>query len=805
MTSRTTRYADPERCPDCRRPIALHAPRCDACGLPLHGPAAARLFQTLATADDLLVELRASVWPAPAPAPAALVPPAPAPARPSTPSRLRAASVPQVLLGLGALCVLVAALVFLAVAWSVMGVGGRTATLLVLTALAGGLGWSLARRELRAAAESLVLVSLGLLTLDLFGADHAGWLGALDVEGFLVVLGGALALAGTGLTLAVRRTGVGDLVGAQVVTGIGLALAASGLSDLDQGSTDADLLVTVVLALLAAESLRRLSLDLAAALGFVVAGLAWFVLLAAGAVRVVEHATYHELWLDLHAWPVVAAAALVAGTALVRSLPETARVAGVAVGVAVVVGAVVAPVVLDGDPTAATLTAFAVLVPAGLVAWFVPRPWGLAAVLVQALATSGVLLTGAWLATEGAARLRDVADGLPVTALAGPAPAAWLLPLCVVALAGTVASLHRPAAEPRACAGLLTAAVVLTATLYAWPAWLLVALALAAGLGFLAWWLRSRSLAELGLAAGFLLVGVALAEPSEVSLVVALALVLLATVAVHLDDVGLVGDVAGAVTAVTLAALAFAVGTLADAPETWVALVALLLLAALGATGRPGLEVGAAATALPVALAGTAAVTSSELVPTWAAVYLTVIGGAVTAVAISRPSRRLAAWPGGLLLAAATWVRLLDLGVREPEAYTLPSAFALLGVGLWQLHRRADSTTVTMLGPGLTLALVPSLVWSFADPTGLRALLLGLAALGLVLAGVRLRWTAPVVWGAATGALLVLRLAAPYVDDAVPRWVLIGAAGALLIATGVTWERRLHEARQLRDYVRGLR
>lgn len=59
--------------------------------------------------------------------------------------------------------------------------------------------------------------------------------------------------------------------------------------------------------------------------------------------------------------------------------------------------------------------------------------------------------------------------------------------------------------------------------------------------------------------------------------------------------------------------------------------------------------------------------------------------------------------------------------------------------------------------------------------------------------------------GATAGALLVLRLAAPYVDDAVPRWVLIGAAGAILILTGVTWERRLQEARQMVGYVRGLR
>ena len=74
-----------------------------------------------------------------------------------------------------------------------------------------------------------------------------------------------------------------------------------------------------------------------------------------------------------------------------------------------------------------------------------------------------------------------------------------------------------------------------------------------------------------------------------------------------------------------------------------------------------------------------------------------------------------------------------------------------------------------------------------------------------MLAGVRLRWSAPLALGAAVGILLVLRLAAPYVGDAVPRWVLLGAAGALLVAVGATWERRLAEARQLVGYVRDLR
>jgi drug/metabolite transporter (DMT)-like permease len=105
----------------------------------------------------------------------------------------------------------------------------------------------------------------------------------------------------------------------------------------------------------------------------------------------------------------------------------------------------------------------------------------------------------------------------------------------------------------------------------------------------------------------------------------------------------------------------------------------------------------------------------------------------------------------------------------------------------------------------LSLALVPSLLWVLDEPYGVRVPVLGLACLALVIGGARLRWTAPLALGAAVGGLLVLRLAAPYVGDSVPHWALIGAAGALLIGVGVTWEQRLQNAREVLTYVRRLR
>jgi cell division protein FtsW (lipid II flippase) len=177
----------------------------------------------------------------------------------------------------------------------------------------------------------------------------------------------------------------------------------------------------------------------------------------------------------------------------------------------------------------------------------------------------------------------------------------------------------------------------------------------------------------------------------------------------------------------------------------------------------------------------------------------------VVAASLLRVDRRELAWVGGGLLALASWVRLWDVGVREPEPYTLPTAAVLVGLGVWHLRRHPAASTMSALAPGLVLGVVPSLLWLLPEPTGLRPLLLGLGCLALVGAGLQLRWTAPVAVGAVVGALTVLRLAAPYIGDTVPRWVLIGSAGALLILMGVTWERRLQEARQVMGYVRALR
>jgi hypothetical protein len=555
----------------------------------------------------------------------------------------------------------------------------------------------------------------------------------------------------------------------------------------------------------------------------------------------VADADWRTLWLGLEVWPLLAAAALVAALAVVRRLPLPARVGAAAIAHLLLVGAVLSPL-QDLGVTGLTLVALGVLAGTAVATWWLPGWWSLANLLTQCVTAAAVLLAVVALAGEAVARLGEASvpawvgsagDQLP-GAPGGDLPAGWLLPLCVVALTGTAwvllsagrrvgrvaEHLHLPAAAASGAA-VVAGSLVLALALYPVPVWLVTSALVLTVAAFTAWWRNSEQPVLLALAVAYAGAAVVLSLHADWLTAGALALLTAFSVQVHLRArVVEQTAVAGGVLAAAVAGSVWTWGAIADVDETWAALAAvavlgLLVLAAPYAPdrwwraahpglARAGLEVGAALAALVVIVVGLSFAPVSETA-SWTAVYLTALGVAVTIVSLLRTDRRSLGWVGGVLLAAASWVRLADLGVHAPEAYTLPSAAVLVLVGLARLRRDPGSSTSTALAPGISLAVVPSLLWVLVEPTGPRALLLGLGCLALVLLGARLGWTAPLVIGAAAGSLLVLRLAAPYVADAVPRWVLIGAAGALLLAVGATWERRLGEARQLATYVRALR
>jgi hypothetical protein len=264
----------------------------------------------------------------------------------------------------------------------------------------------------------------------------------------------------------------------------------------------------------------------------------------------------------------------------------------------------------------------------------------------------------------------------------------------------------------------------------------------------------------------------------------------------------LTGDVATAAFAAAFGGLVWAAGSALSVPEVYLGLPVLVVLGGFAIwRPEPVLETSAAVVGTVASLGAVLAAVDTQRA---LAIHLTVAGALVTASALIHPTRRILAWPGGLLLAMATWVRLAELGVTVPEAYTLPSALVLTTVGCWRLLRDDRTATLRMLAPGLVLATVPSLLTVLDDPTSLRALLLGLGCLALVVAGVVLRWSAPLVVGAVVGAVLVLRELAPYAAD-LPSWVVIGLSGTVLLVVGVTWESRMRDVRTGSRYVACLR
>lgn len=854
-----TRFADPHRCPGCGGRLVPQHLVCPSCGLDLSGPLGHELFVTLSRADQLVDALRERSYPQPpSPDMSAGMPAAPAQPTSAQPTSaqptsaqpvatgVRASSVPKILLSLGAVCVLVAALVFLAVTWSILGVGGRTVTLLVLTAGAALLTRWVAGRALRGATEAIGLVTAGLATLDVLGARRAGWLGDPGGASFAVGLGALLVVGGLLAARALRGTPVGRFTGGELTATAGALTAASGIAVQSWGSTSQRLVVAVVvLAALAAGcwtgSAGRWRFPVAATGVTVAAWLFWVGLVGSGIDDVRLPTTYAEAWGRLRIWGMLAAAALAVGVALVRPVLRPLRVASAAAGVLVLGLAAVLPA-LDGSATEATAAVLLALVVLSAALALPPRPWGAAAAPAAAVAAVFVGGQALVLTALASGRYADAAgerwngtlDGrLPAADPGGPAP--WLLPLCLVGLAaagwaaarlvdrGSEVSFRRAVSSlgwlVAAALGIGLFGLLLLSPVPVWAVVvpLLLVGSVAAGHGIATQWWPSLSVAGFALVAAL---GLGLYE--EWLTLAAVGVCLLAAVALHLHTRRIaLATAAGAVVPALAAALVWTVGALGSGPawtgpaRTWTGFAGVVALALLvlvrpalrvGIRREPvlaGWEVGAAIAALVLLPAGVEAAGRDR--PLWAAAYLSVAGAAATAMALLRAERREVAWIGGALLALASWVRLADLGVGQPEPYVLPSAAALLAVGLWKLRRDPATPTHRALGPAITVGLLPSWLWALADPFSLRALLVGLGCAALVAAGVAARWSAPLVYGALFGLVLVVWEAAPYVDAAVPRWALIGVAGAALIVAGATWEQRLQEARAVTGYVRRLR
>ncbi len=446
-------------CPVCGTPAAPAPSPCPTCGLPAVAQAATVVARLGATIDEfarerdaLLGTLRAAartaapyaasppVSPFAAPRPVAspvappgsAAPPPPlAPPRPSPqPVPRRRLSPQQVLLGLGALLVVAAALAFVAVAWTRLGVAFQAAVMSTVTAAACAASALAARRGLRATEEALAAAGAALLAVDLGAARALGLWGADAVPPRLwaglscVAVGGAALLLG----LATRSTLTWPLVALLAAQPAAWLLLPADLADGAAGvavlavTALADVLVLLVLR----PVLRPVALVLAALTGG--AGALLGVVLAWGGAPV-------DSW---GATAVLAATAAAAVGLLHRSppvpaLPAPERTAATAAGVAAAaLGGSLGQLGVGGAVVAAGL---------GLVLLTLAAPARAAGPLL-----GGLLAGGTVLSLAGAAVLADAesAGPLALLVLAGAAPA-------------VLAAVGRPRVRPQATAAALAA------------------------------------------------------------------------------------------------------------------------------------------------------------------------------------------------------------------------------------------------------------------------------------------------------------------------------------------------------------
>lgn len=841
-----SKLVDPTICPDCRTPLLADG-SCPACGLRLTGPLAVELWQTMQRADVLVEQLRRTTRPLPAPSasasamsprPSRPLPQVGSPATSPRPARRRlpAASVPMVLLALGGLCLLVSAVVFVAVTWSDLGIGARTAILALVTALVAAGAAAVVRRELRWAAETLWAVTSGMLAVDVLGARSAGLLGLdrLAERHVVGLLGLVEVVVGVGVAAWSRTRPTGRLTAPQVAAAGGLLACAAAEA---WAAPRAAVALSVAVPVLAVGGyLVRQAAPWTARAAAVLAAASWLFLVGEGLDRLSTSTGDRAWWVHVEGWPLLVAAAWAAAATHARrldallaravsSLAPAARSVLAAAALACVGLFVTGPL---ADPTVDLLVAAAVVAALGALGGLAAPVWARGA---SALAATGAGLLTLWLVGRPWATLvllradGQATPGANAPVLPGGGPAPWTsLPIAAAVLLATWGAasvlppttrvLMRegivPAAAP-ALTGLAVATAVLTAgaPLGAAAVAFVVALVAAAAAAV---WQQGRPAVEVTALAAFAVVAAAaLRLALSSTLLTALVATLLAALLgagprllapAHLWGVGRAVLTVAAVACGTLAVVGWA--DLADASRTAVVFAVAGYTAAVGLAARAlGLDrPGRATVELAALLVGLGAVAASPT-PATAGLVATVVGSAVCLVAVLDEDREYVGWVGAVVLGAAAALRVAA-DVRAPEVVSLPAAVLLVAVGAWRMRRSPATSSFRALGSGLALALLPSLLLALDEPVSVRGALVGTAALAVLAAGVALHWAAPFLAGATTTALLAVRHLWP-VAEALPRWVSFGAVGLVLLLVGITWEARRRDLAATARYLRALR
>jgi hypothetical protein len=708
--------------------------------------------------------------------------------------------VQNTLLGLGVLLLTVAGIVFAAVTYDRLGAGGRAAVLVALTALAALAVPRLKTRGLDATAEAVTAVALALAALDAYGLRTLGL--AESSPGTVYAAGSALALAvASGLYAAlvpVRLPRFAAVVLAHLPvplllvhadasvgeTGLALALLAAvdlGVLAVLERRPQADIQVAAIVMGVLTAALAGLSGTLGAFLdGRTEGALALGTLAATSAcAALLTHASPLRFLLTALPAPLVATAALALSQDGLTAAQQPLVLA--AVGLVAVQGAALLPRHWRPGPVTGALAATV----AGLATQ--------AEAVAQALVLPFAWLQDPWTRIPA----RDARHALsPLDSWDGTVVTLVVLVASAVAVAGAGLAVHRltGAAVPTA-ALLVVAAVVLPLGLAtSYPMALILLLAATIALLTAGTVLPRSNVALAALGAGTVtavLTAVWAAADREATLL-ALPVIAMAFAGVAVRRPEAAG--ASALTAGAFLAAAGASRGLSEDQVGGLLLVAptslIALTFVLDASRRLAVETAAAV------LAATAIVLTTDD-PGWLSWTLAVTG-LLALVDALHADRRVLAAGGALLLSASSWVRLADAGISAPEPYVVPLGLAALLLGWLRVRQVPQTRSFAAYGPGLSALLLPSLIASFDDETLTRPLLLGAAALVVLLVGARRQLQAPVVVGGAVLAIDALQLIAPYAA-ALPRWMTLGAAGLLLVTVGATYEQRRRDLARVRE------
>ena len=771
--------------------------RCPRCGLDLASPPATELRQInaelsqLASRQAWLVSRRNQIlgWLSGQRAPVA----APSPALADERAAGRGAAA--LLLAAGGILLGLAAIAFTVANWSSLGPGGRAAIMLAASLLALAAPLPLARRRLTATAEAVAAVGLVLTIADAYLLYRLAGPVPGGGRGYAAVASAGLALSWAAYGRITRLSG--PAVGAIVAGQFPLVLAALTASGRPEPAALALLATSVADSALVLWGVSR-----AAGwrtLVIVMLALTW----TAGTVTGLVTWLGSPTWPQASAWVASALAAAAAAAALAtRAIWERWQPAGLSIagGLASVAAGIA-------------------------VATALPRPWsatafgGVAAALIMVVAVAARRSADAVVPVAfGAAVVLALSgpSGPVIIASRHPGTAPWLpLILAVLTAFGAAAAVAAIVWRGRlAPAGALLAVVPLAlaaatgdhaaaAAALAILAAVSIALTVAVTAG------RTPTLAAAALGSWSVTIAVALARQPDTLAVLGLAAAAGAGCAVLARDRW--------VRAASALGAAAGFGGLAQAASeavglsTWLAILAVLAVAAAAqavawriAAARFPESLGAEAGGWLLTTTAVLAAATTGLTARTAALML--VAGALCLVTTTRPRRRAVMLPG-LLLAVAAWLTWLASPARPaPEPWTLPAAALILCAG-WLASRR-NLQSWHAFGPGLAIALVPSLSAAWIGHGALRPLLLGLAAMAIAIGGTRARLQSLLVLGAVTAVLDGGRELAPVAArmlGTLPNWLPVAVIGAVLLWAGATYEARLRDFRRIGHAVAGMR